>query len=165
MGVSGSGKTTVGRKLATRLRWSYIDADDHHTPENVAKMRSGIPLTDEDRWPWLERLRELLQEHMARGEPIVLACSALKNLYRERLEADDPHITLIYLRGTPALIRQRLLSRTDHYFDPDLLQSQFEALEEPKAATIIDVNDSPETIVERILNTTDLTPFTLKETL
>lgn len=151
MGVSGSGKTTVGRELARRLGWEYADADDHHPAANVAKMRSGVPLDDHDRRPWLERLRTLLRDRLAAGEPLVLACSALKERYREVLEVSDPLVALVYLEGSPELIAERLRARTGHYFDPALLASQFEALEEPDDALVVDIAAAPEALVERIL--------------
>ena len=158
MGVSGSGKTTVGLELATRLGWGYADADDYHPPENVAKMRSGRPLDDEDRGPWLARLAELLRARLAADEPLVLACSALKARYRERLGSHDPRIALVYLRGTPELIGERLRGRRGHYFDAALLQSQLAALEPPEEALVVDVDDPPEALAERILGELGLGP-------
>lgn len=158
MGVSGSGKSTVGLELARRLGWRYADADDYHPPENVAKMRGGTPLTDEDRRPWLERLRALLRGTLAADASLVLACSALKRRYRELLDADDPRIALVYLRGTPELIAERLSARRGHYFDPALLQSQFDALEEPDGALVVDIDDTPAALVDTILRRLGLTP-------
>lgn len=158
MGVSGSGKTTVGLELAARLHWDYLDADDYHPAENVAKMRAGRPLTDEDRAPWLERLHGLLRERLAADEPLVLGCSALKRRYREVLGVGDPRIALVYLRGSAELIGARLRERRGHYFDPALLQSQLDALEPPEDALVVNVDDPPGSLAEEILRGLRLAP-------
>ena len=151
MGVSGSGKTSVGKSLAEHLGWDFYDADDFHPPENVAKMGSGIPLTDSDRDPWLARLHELISSSLKRNRPGVLACSALKKRYRQRLLAGNEDVQLIYLKGSYDLIWSRMSDRKDHYMKPQMLQSQFEALEEPTNAWIIDVSKSVQEIVQEIL--------------
>jgi gluconokinase len=149
MGVTGAGKTTVGRLLARGLGCEFLDADDYHPAANVAKMRAGRPLTDEDRAPWLARLNEVLHAHAGRG--VVLACSALKQRYRERLFAGIPDGRLVYLRGTKALIASRLEARRGHYMNPALLDSQFAALEEPRDAIVADIGPEPEAITAAIL--------------
>lgn len=152
MGVSGSGKTTVGQALARRLDYPFYDGDDFHPPQNVAKMAAGQPLDDDDRAPWLARLHDLMAEHAAEDEPIVVACSALKKKYRRRLREDVPNVVFVYLRGSADVIRARLQSRDDHYMQPDMLDSQFEALEapEPEEAIIVDVDGDVEALVDRI---------------
>jgi len=142
MGVSGSGKTTVGSLLARKLHWSFFDADDFHSVENRAKMSLGIPLTDEDRREWLENLRALLLK-TAHG---VLACSALKRSYRRILAIHD-QVHFVYLKGTFEQVESRLKNRTDHYMPVKLLASQFEALEEPKDALIVDITHTPDEIL------------------
>lgn len=148
MGVCGCGKTTVGMRLAERLGWRFFDADDFHPPANVAKMASGVALTDEDRWPWLDRLATRLDESANAGEHVVLACSALKQLYRDRLQRGGPaaqrDLRWIYLKGDAALIAPRLAARSGHYMPATLLASQFAALEEPRDALLIDIGLSPE---------------------
>jgi gluconokinase len=144
MGVSGSGKTTVGRLLAERLAWDFADADAYHPPENIAKMAAGQPLDDEDRLPWLRRLRELIVERQAAGRPLVLACSALKREYRRVLAPVEARVTFVYLRGSRDLLRRRLEERSGHYMKPGMLDSQFQALEEPEEALVLDVKLPPE---------------------
>ncbi len=153
MGVCGTGKSTVGQQLAATLGWTYVDADDHHPAANVAKMRSGTPLDDDDRAPWLDRLRELLVDHAARREGVVLACSALKAAYRDRLTPRDPPPLWVYLHGTRDLLAQRLGARAGHYMPAALLDSQLATLEPPPPATALwcDVADRPETIVQDVL--------------
>lgn len=154
MGVSGSGKTTIGRLLAGHLNCPFYDADDYHPPENVAKMAAGIPLNDQDRDPWLGRLHGLIQQHLEKGESAVLACSALKESYRHRLAANLPNVHFIHLDGTFDLIWQRMTRRKDHYMKPEMLQSQFNTLEppDPQAALIINIDQSPSQIVQEIIN-------------
>ena len=143
MGVSGSGKTTLGEALAARLGCEFIDADDHHPAQNVAKMAAGVPLEDADRWPWLEALNRLLRGKCARGESAVLACSALKQAYRDRLGAGIDDWRLVYLKGSIEQIRARLVERRHRYMPASLLESQFAALEPPADAITVDVADTP----------------------
>ncbi len=135
MGVSGSGKSTVGQALAAQLECPFYDGDDFHPPENVAKMAGGSPLTDADRAPWLARLHDLLADHLARGETAVVACSALKESYRDLLHGGHEGVKFVYLQGSFDLIWQRMAQREAHYMKADMLQSQFDTLEEPTAAT------------------------------
>jgi len=151
MGVSGSGKTTVGKSLAEKLGWDFYDADDFHPPENVAKMTSGIPLSDSDRAPWLATLHGLISSCLMQNRPGVLACSALRESYRRQLLEGNEHVQLIYLKGSYELIWSRMEVRKDHYMQPHMLQSQFDALEEPTNAWIIDVSKSVDEIVKPIL--------------
>jgi len=146
MGVTGSGKTTVGQALAESLHWRFADADDFHPPANVAKMRAGIPLEDADRAPWLATLRTRIVGWLKSEADVVLACSALKQAYRDELVL-SPEVRLVYLRGGSDLIAARLKERHGHYMDPNLLASQFAALEEPKDAVVIDVDTSVREIV------------------
>ncbi|MGA2410921.1 MAG: gluconokinase, partial [Candidatus Binataceae bacterium] len=136
MGVSGSGKTTIGQILACRLGWPFYDADDFHSIQNRDKMHHGEPLTDDDRLPWLNALREFI-EHCARNHiDAVLACSALKQSYRDWIAPDPSAVRVVYLKGASELIARRLAARHGHFFNPALLQSQFDALEEPAGATV-----------------------------
>jgi len=154
MGVCGCGKTTVGKRLADRLGWRFFDADDFHPPANVSKMASGIALTDEDRWPWLDGLAAALDDGARLGEHVVLACSALKQAYRERLTSTDSKlrdVRWIYLKGDTASIAPRLAARSGHYMPPTLLASQFAALEEPTDALVIDIGLTTEEQVSIIV--------------
>lgn len=145
MGVSGSGKTTVGRTLAAKLGGTFLDADDFHPPANVAKMAAGIALTDADRIPWLDRLATELRAASARGRDVVLACSALKHAYRARLaDGVGEELHWVYLKGDAATIEPRLASRTGHYMPRSLLASQFAALEEPDDAIVVDIRRTTE---------------------
>ena len=150
MGVAGVGKTTIGEALALALGARFIDADDYHPPENVAKMRAGVPLDDEDRWPWLKRLNNELKEH----RHAVLACSALKEGYRRRLAEGIQDFRIVYLHGSAELIRERMKARRHRYMPAALLDSQLAALEPPVNAIGIDVaaalEDSVAAIVERL---------------
>jgi len=153
MGVSGAGKTVVGRGLADRLAWAFHDADEFHPPANVAKMRAGQPLTDADREPWLERLAAVLAAAVAGGPPLVLACSALARRHRDALGLPAARIRLVHLTGPPAVIRQRIEQRAGHFMPATLLDSQLAALEPPPAAEtpiVVDVSAEPEEIVGRI---------------
>jgi gluconokinase len=147
MGVSGCGKTSVGQKLAERLGWDFYDADDFHPPENIAKMASGIPLSDKDRAPWLDSLRALVASCLQNDRPGVLACSALKERYRQKLLDGNPGAQLVYLKGSYDLIWSRMTQRPDHYMKPEMLKSQFDALEEPRNALTIDISLPVEQIV------------------
>ena len=152
MGVSGSGKTTVGKRLAEALDWQFMDADDLHSPENVEKMSQGIPLEEGDRLPWLMAMRQQISAWLQQDKNVVLACSALKQSYRELLDCSLESIKLVYLKGSQAVIQSRIQSRTDHFMPVDLLNSQFDALEEPNPAEAIHLDVSlpvPE-LVERI---------------
>ena len=150
MGVSGSGKTSIGAALAERLGWTFLDGDDFHPRENVAKMKSGNPLSDEDRWPWLDRLNTELHERETRGESAVLACSALKQAYRDRLSRRLANWRLVFLHGSFELLRRRAEERKHRYMPASLLQSQFDTLEPPHQAIRIDVAEPLERSVERI---------------
>ena len=138
MGVSGCGKTTIGRALADAMGWAFLDADDFHPEANVAKMRAGTPLTDDDRWPWLDRLAAEMSAINARGASAVLGCSALRQAYRDRL-ARAGGVRIVYLKGDRATIEPRLAARAGHYMPPSLLTSQFAALEEPANAIVVDI--------------------------
>jgi gluconokinase len=153
MGVSGAGKTTVGKLLSERLGWPLLDADDYHPPANIEKMRSGIPLTDDDRWPWLDRLNGLLKDKESRGESPLLACSALKRKYRDRLAAGCSDLRWVYLKGSFELIESRLKARKGHYMKAGLLESQFAALEEPSDAITADISAAPEAIADALEKT------------
>ncbi len=153
MGVSGSGKTTIGRMLAARLGWRFIEGDDYHPPENVAKMASGTPLSDEDRWPWLERLNAVLRKE----ESAVVTCSALKESYRRRLTQGIAEHRLVYLQGSRELIAARVAARKHRYMPASLLDSQFATLEPPREAIDIDVAGEPEDCVAAILERLELT--------
>jgi len=151
-GVSGSGKTTIGKLLAERLGWRFYEADDFHPLANIEKMRSGRALTDEDRWPWLKLLREQIARSLAAKENAVLACSALKRAYRERLCVSDD-MKFAFLRGDYALIERQLRRRRGHFMNPVLLQSQFADLEEPQPdeeAMTIELGRTPEELAEEI---------------
>ncbi len=152
MGVAGVGKTTVGTLLAGQLGWKFADADTYHSPENIKKMASGIPLTDADRAPWLRALRETIQSWIANRQNVVLACSALKESYREYLSV-DPAVRFVYLSGPYPLIEERIRQRTGHYMHGELLKSQFETLEEPNDIRKIDVSATPLEIVREIRRT------------
>ena len=150
MGVSGSGKTTVGKLLADSLQWEFSDADAFHSPENVEKMRQGIPLSEADRKPWLQDLQTTIQQWLQENKNVVLACSALKDSYRQFLLVDRDRIKLVYLKGSYELIQKRLQERHNHYMSEKLLDSQFDTLEEPLDAISIDVAASPQVIVKNI---------------
>jgi gluconokinase len=150
MGVSGSGKTTIGQRLAQALGWPFYDGDQFHPQANIAKMQQGIPLTDEDRWPWLHALRVQIAAWLQQGVSAVLACSALKQAYREYLLIDETQVKLVYLKGDYDLIHARLAQRHGHFMPPELLASQFAALEEPEQGVSVDIKHPPETIVALI---------------
>jgi gluconokinase len=151
-GVSGAGKTTIGKLLAQQLGWRFYEADDFHSEANIDKLRRGIPLTDEDRWPWLENLRQLIKRSLEAGENAVLACSALKRAYRKRLRVSD-QVKFVFLHGDYVLIEKQLRQRHGHFMNPELLRSQFADLEEPKPDEDVitaELGRTPEEIVEGI---------------
>jgi len=150
MGVAGSGKTTIGTRLAKGLGWRFADADDYHSAGNVEKMRQGIPLTDGDRAPWLATLRQLIEGWMAAGSSAVLACSALKESYREELRVGR-EVRFVYLKAAPEVLAKRLRVRAGHYMKAGMLESQLEALEEPPDALVVDVSGTIEESVGKIV--------------
>ncbi|MFN7139341.1 MAG: gluconokinase [Limisphaerales bacterium] len=150
MGVSGCGKTTIGKLLSCELGWEFHDGDDFHPVANVEKMKSGIPLNDEDRKPWLLTIREFMLKCIAGNKSVIIACSALKNSYREMLLAGHEQVAFIHLKGNKDLIAQRLQERKGHFMNPKLLDSQFNTLEEPTGAITIEVAESPEKIAAQI---------------
>jgi gluconokinase len=154
MGVSGSGKTTIGERLATRMSWRYEDADIFHPPSNVAKMSAGKPLTDEDRWPWLKAIAAEIDRVCSAGERAVIGCSALRRVYRDVLVHGRSDIRIVYLKGTQALIADRLSERKGHFMPPGLLTSQFQTLEPPsddEHAVTVAIDGPVEKIVDDIL--------------
>ncbi|MDX1586637.1 MAG: gluconokinase [Balneolaceae bacterium] len=150
MGVSSSGKSLIGQKLAEELDFAFYDADDYHPAENVRKMESGKPLNDEDRLPWLQKLRRNMVQWEQTGGA-VLACSALKKSYRDMLNPSDIPTRFIYLKGSKDVIAERMKKRIDHFMPDSLLESQFQALEEPVNAITVDVDQSPADIVNEII--------------
>ncbi len=149
MGVAGSGKTTTGELLSRRLGWPFRDADSFHPPANIEKMSRGVPLTDEDRWPWLHAIAAWMDERLARGEHGIISCSALKRAYRDVLLGGRPRARLVFLKGEKSLIAGRMAARTDHFMPPALLDSQFATLEEPgpdEDALVVDVTPPPEAV-------------------
>jgi gluconokinase len=150
MGVTGSGKSTLGKLLSERLGWSFHDADDFHPASNIAKMRQGIPLNDDDRRPWLLAIQKFMREALAEGRNAIIACSALRASYRELLLAGDPGVRFVHLKGNRDLIRDRLESRQGHFMNPKLLDSQFQTLEEPDSSWAVEVNQPPEAIAAEI---------------
>lgn len=154
MGVSGSGKTTVAAMLAGRLHWPFADGDDFHSPENIAKMHNGIPLDDEDRLPWLQAIAEQIGRWRDERCNGVIVCSALKRRYRDIIVGDRGDVRLIYLQGDCALIAHRLAARHGHFMSKSLLQSQFDALEEPapeEQAITVWVGKTPAVLVDEII--------------
>ncbi|MEH2353729.1 gluconokinase [Nostoc sp.] len=158
MGVSGSGKTTIGKLLADSLEWEFSDADTFHSPENVEKMRRGIPLSEDDRMPWLQDLQTAIKHWLQENKNVVLACSALKDSYRQFLVVDSDssanakgeRTKLVYLKGSYELIQMRLQERSNHYMSEKLLDSQFYTLEEPVDTLCMDVAQPPQIIVQNI---------------
>jgi len=152
MGVSGCGKTTVGKALAAKLGWDFYDADDFHPSENIAKMSSGIPLDDGDRAPWLASLHGLISGCLNENRNGVLACSALKESYRQILLAGNQGLLIVYLKGDYELIWARMIGRSDHYMKPKMLTSQFEELDEPTNGLVVDASMMVDEIVKYILD-------------
>ena len=151
MGVSGSGKTSVGKSLAEHLGWDFYDADDFHPPANIEKMSNGMPLDDSDRVPWLATLHDLISSSLILDRPGVLACSALKESYRKRLLEGNAGVQIVYLKGSYELIWSRMTRRKNHYMKADMLKSQFDALEEPADALTVDISLPVEEIVQVVL--------------
>jgi carbohydrate kinase (thermoresistant glucokinase family) len=154
MGVSGSGKTTIARGVAQREGWRLVEGDSFHPPANVAKMHAGTPLTDEDRWPWLRAIAQEIDAMRARGEPAVVACSALKRAYRDILIGARKDVVLVYLQGSKSLIAGRIAARKDHFMPPALLDSQFATLEEPGAdehPMVVSIAPPPDAIVDEVV--------------
>ncbi len=154
MGVSGSGKTTIAASLAERMGWRLLEGDAFHPPENVAKMRAGTPLTDGDRWPWLHTIAAEIDVARSVGQPLVVACSALKRAYRDILIGDRSDVFLVHLTGAPDTIADRLKDRAGHFMPPGLLDSQLATLEEPDAdetPIVVSIAASPDAITERIV--------------
>ncbi|AJY11707.1 gluconokinase [Burkholderia dolosa] len=153
MGVSGAGKSRIGEMLAERLSCSYTDGDAFHSAANKEKMHHGIPLTDDDRWPWLRAIRAAIEEKQRAGETAVFTCSSLKRSYRDVLRGNDTDVRFVYLKGSFDVLRERLKTRTGHFFDPSLLQSQLDTLEEPGPDEAIEVSIelTPEQIVDQVM--------------
>ena len=150
MGVSGVGKTTIGKLLARRFGCSFFDADDFHPEANLSKMRRGIPLTDDDRREWLDRLSKLIGSCTSAGEPAVLACSALKHSYRSKLRRGHEGVIFVYLKAPREVVEERLSDRKGHFFNPELLESQIADLEEPVNAVIVDAAEPVDVVLETI---------------
>jgi gluconokinase len=151
MGVSGSGKTSVGQRLSQVLSWPFFDGDDFHHQENKEKMANGVPLSDDDRAPWLAHLNDLIAENLNEGTSLLLACSALKQEYRDQLTEGNPGTIFIHLKGDYDFIFKRMQARTGHYMKAELLLSQFETLEEPAEALTIDIKQNLDAIIEEII--------------
>lgn len=151
-GPMGCGKTTIGRLLSEKLGWRFADGDDYHPAENIRKMRQGVPLSDADRIPWLHLLREHLMQTNARGENLIMACSALKRQYRKILGIDQRSVLSVYLKGSHELLQQRIEKRTHQYMNKGLLASQLATLEEPQSGLSVDIDATPEEIVNRIIS-------------
>lgn len=151
MGVAGAGKSTIGHLLAEALGWDFFDGDDFHPPQNVAKMAQGLPLSDADRLPWLQAMRRFIAQRDATQQPAVIAASVLKQQYRDLLMQQDTQIALIYLQGDFDTIYARMQQRQQHFMKAEMLQSQFDALEEPESAWKISIQQSPTQMVAQIL--------------
>jgi len=161
MGVSGSGKSTIGEKLAERLNWNFEDGDKFHPASNVAKMRAGHPLTDEDRWPWLQAIADEIDRICKAGQHAVIACSALRRAYRDVLVHGRSDVRMIYLKGSQELIAGRLAQRKGHFMPPGLLDSQFKTLEPPdrnENPVTVSIDAAVDAIVDDIIRQLDPTP-------
>lgn len=155
IGPMGCGKTTIGELLAAKINGDFDDADDFHPPENVAKMKRGIPLNDDDRAGWLEILAQRITEKLRQDRDMVLACSALKQTYRDVLGINQKDVVSVYLKGSRSILEERLASRSHQYMNNDLLTSQLQTMEEPVGGVIIDIGDSPDKLVETIIQKLD----------
>ena len=155
IGVSGCGKTSIGRLLAGHLGWAFIEGDEYHSTENIRKMASGIPLNDGDRHPWLKALHDHLAQCHKKNQPVVMACSALKERYRDVLRGNQPGIHFVYLEGDFDLIYARMQARA-HFMKMDMLQSQFDTLEKPEDALVVDIRETPEIIISQIISAYNL---------
>lgn len=151
-GVAGVGKTAVGLRAAERLGWDFQDADDFHAPASVEKMRRGIPLTDEDRAAWLDSLRGLLRHRLDEGRSTVVACSALKQSYRKALLQGNAGAVIVFLKAPKEVVRQRIRARHGHFFDPELLDSQYDVLEEPVDGLVVDATRPIEDVVDDVVD-------------
>jgi carbohydrate kinase (thermoresistant glucokinase family) len=152
MGVAASGKTAVGKRVAEKLNWIFLDADDFHPEANIEKMKHGIPLNDQDRAPWLQRLHDELERQIAKGHSVILGCSALKESYRKVLQDEKFQPVFVYLDVDPETIRERLKHRTSHFFPKELMESQFAALEKPKDAIVVDGRKPVDEVVDQTLH-------------
>ncbi len=152
MGVAGSGKTAVGLQVARQLGWIFLDADDFHPPANIEKMKHGIPLNDQDRAPWLQRLHDELQNQIAEGRSVILGCSALKESYRKVLHDEIFPPLFVYLDVDQETIRERLQHRSAHFFPRELMESQFAALEKPKDAITVDARKPLADVVSQVID-------------
>lgn len=153
MGPMGCGKTTIGKALSEKTGWPFYDGDDFHPPSNIEKMRQGIPLNDDDRKPWLQTLRSKISRWKQESPVALLACSALKATYRELLGIDQDRVISIYLKGSLSLLKERIAGRNHQYMPDELLQSQLDTLEEPSDGIVIDIDQSPDTIVNKLIST------------
>ncbi len=151
IGPMGCGKTTVGELLAERVGWTFADGDDFHPPENVEKMRQGIALEDSDRFGWLASLRRHIEEQIEEGRDLILACSALKQSYRDRLGIDQKQVISVYLKGSPELLQERIAHRTHQYMNESLLQSQLQTMEEPRGGLTVSIDQTPDMICSEII--------------
>jgi carbohydrate kinase (thermoresistant glucokinase family) len=156
IGPMGCGKTTIGKMLAEKISWSFFDGDDFHPRENVEKMRSGLPLNDEDRKTWLENLHGYIQRWRIEGRNTILACSALKQAYRDILGVDQQTVMTVYLKGSYELLRKRIEERKHPYMNKDLLKSQVSTMEEPKDGLTVDISQTPEAAVQTIIESLEL---------
>jgi carbohydrate kinase (thermoresistant glucokinase family) len=148
----GCGKTTIGSLLAKKLQWSFKDGDDYHPPSNISKMREGIPLNDADRMPWLDLLHEMIRDAVKQNRHLVLACSALKKSYRDRLGIDQNNVISVYLKGSFELLQERVQVRFHQYMPKELLRSQLETLEAPTSGIIVSIDAKPEEITKKIIS-------------